>query len=215
MNPSKSVIGHKQYVKKKKLQAFVAGTGQRLPFHCCYLIPKTKRKSKQRATLLLLLAPGSNGMDEILKPSLLAAARRGAEGAHSTGGSGRPAQPARQYCGARGSVPARDTAAAGRTADGRPGARGAAAAGGAGRGTRARWPADGGAQLGALAAAGGRGAPPAVRLGVVGGLGNSASRSARRASTRRQSALVLGILKLWEDGQVQSLKNEGKSTVRL
>jgi hypothetical protein len=109
-------------------------------------------------------------------------------------------------------VPARDTAAAGRTADGRPGARGAAAAGGAGRGTRARWPADGGAQLGALAAAGGRGAPPAVRLSVVGGLGNSASRSARRASTRRQSALVLGILKLWEDGQVQTLKNEGKST---
>jgi hypothetical protein len=41
-------------------------------------------------------------------------------------------------------------------------------------GTRARRLTDGGAQLGALATAGGHGAPPAMRLGVVGRLGDRA-----------------------------------------
>jgi hypothetical protein len=192
MNPSKSVIGHKQYVKKK-LQAFIAGTGQHSSFRCCYLIPKIKRKSKTEGNTPFIA--GTCSVDEI--QAFVASRRPSGRGWSTQRRRERPASPAgapvlqrvREREGAR----QRGTRLqlGGPWTNGREhGARLQAAAGGAGRGTRARWPANGGAQLGALAAAGGHDAPPAVRLGVMGGLGNRAVAGRRTILIFFQGMLV-------------------------
>jgi hypothetical protein len=89
MNPSKSVIGHKQYVKKK-LQAFIAGTGQHSSFRCCYLIPKIKRKSKTEGNTPFIA--GTCSVDEI--QAFVASRRPSGRGWSTQRRRERPASPA-------------------------------------------------------------------------------------------------------------------------